>query len=392
MHLVREELHIATDAAAKAAITGLSQGVTPNTAIGQAVAYAGKNTVAGAPLRIDSSHVKLGGVTYVANGRWTFTENATPLTAATVTVIMRSGTTPGTVNLIFGRMLGTPTFSPSATSTAAFVRNKVCLCFDCSRSMTFDTTGNDASWPTSQNGYPYGVPWSAAAVTIDKKKQDLRWLYPPCHNSRWHHLTVAANAFLDALDTSVVDTQVALLTWGSDESNIETKDSNGKYYHYQEGTLKKSNSAKHYPAFKVETNNPKFTTTYLPIRSAIAAKGTVTMLGGTDMNTGLQQAVDLFAATEDGLPWNKIIILFSDGCYTVGTDPTANAAVKAAKANIVVHTVGFLLNAQDSANGEPTLKTIADVTGGQHYRATNGASLKAAFEELARTLPVILTQ
>ena len=46
------------------------------------------------------------------------------------------------------------------TSTAAFVRNKVCLCFDRSRSMTFDTTGNDESWPTSASGYPYGVPSS----------------------------------------------------------------------------------------------------------------------------------------------------------------------------------------------------------------------------------------
>ena len=44
------------------------------------------------------------------------------------------------------------------------------------------------------------------------------------------------------------------------------------------------------------------------------------MLGGTDMNTGLQEAVDLFAATDDGLPWNKIIILFSDGCYNIGDE------------------------------------------------------------------------
>ena len=115
------------------------------------------------------------------------------------------------------------------------------------------------------------------------------------------------------------------------------------------------------------------------------------MLGGTDMNSGLQDAIDLFAATEDGLPWNKIIILFSDGRYTVGYDPVTNAAVNAANADIVVHTVGFLLNGADAANGGPTLEAIAAATGGRHYLATDGDSLKAAFEELARTLPVILT-
>ena len=80
------------------------------------------------------------------------------------------------------------------------------------------------------------------------------------------------------------------------------------------------------------------------------------MLGGTDMNTGLQKAVDLFETTDDGLHWNKVIILFSDGCYTTTTNPATNAAVNASNADIIVHTVGFLLDSADSAIGEPTLQ------------------------------------
>ena len=395
MHCVREELHIATDTAAKAAVTGLSQGGTRDNAINQAIAYAGKNTVAGAPLRIDAGNVKLGGVNFVSNGRWTFTENASPLAAASVTVNMQPGTTPGTVNLFFAKLFGCPTFSPSATSTAAFVRNKVCLCFDRSRSMTFDTTGNNESWPTSASGYPYGVPSSAGAVKIKKGSKtytyDFRWLYPPCDNSRWYYLSSAVNAYLDALGGNPVDTPVALLTWASGTDNTSSQDANGQYHTYTGGTLNTSSSRTSYSAYTVETSNPTFTTIYSPIRTAVSAKAGVTMLGGTDMNTGLQQAVDLFAATDDGLPWNKIIILFSDGCYNIGPNPATNAAVNAANANIVVHTVGFLLNSQDSAIGEPTLQAIADATGGRHFRATDGASLKTAFEELARTLPIILT-
>jgi len=395
MHCVREELHIATDAAAKAAVTGLSQGGTRENAVDQAVAYAAKNLVAGVPLQIDSGNVHLGGVTYVSDGRWTFTENATPLTAASVSVDMRDGTTAGAVNLFFARLFGSRTFSPSATSTAAFVRNKVCLCFDRSRSMTFNTTGYDESWPTSTSGYPEGVPSSVGAVSIKSGNRtytyDFRWLYPPCNGSRWGHLSVAANAFLDALGTASVDTPVALLTWASSTDNSSSRDANGMYHTYTGGTLNSSSSITSYGAYTVETSSPTFTTTHDPIRAAISARSSVTMLGGTDMNTGLQEAVNLFAATDDGRPWNKIIILFSDGCYTVGSNPATNAAVNAANANIVVHTVGFLLNAQDSAAGEPTLQAISNATGGRHFRATDGASLRAAFEELARTLPVILT-
>ena len=389
MHLVRTELHIATDAAAKAAVTGLSQGGTESHAVDQAVEYAAKNTVAGDPLQIDAGDVRLGGVTYAADGRWAFTEGATPATAASVTAYMAEVSASGPVNLIFGRLLGVDTFTPKMTSTAAFVRNKVCLCFDRSRSMTFDTSGQDEHWPTSGSGYPYGVPSSAGNVNIGGTYYDFRWLYPPCNDSRWHHLSVAANTFLDVLIDCPVETPVALVTWGSNTSNSSSKDKYNKYHTYSGASLTTSSSRTYYDSYTIDST---FVTAYDPIRNAITTKGGVSMLGGTDMNTGLQQAVNLFEATDDGLPWNKIIILFSDGIYNVGDNPVTNAAVNAANAHIIVHTVGFLLNDDDSAIGGPTLKAIANATGGRHFLATDGESLSDAFEELARSLPVILTE
>ena len=388
MHMVREELRIATDAAAKAAVTGLSLGGQETDAVDQAIAYAAKNTVAGGPLQIDSSNVQIGGVNYVRGGRWTFNANTTPLTAASVTVHMAQDTAAGDVSLFFGKLLGTSAFTPTMTSTAAFVRNKVVLCFDRSRSMTFDTTGLTESWPTSESGYPDGVPSSVGRVRIGSSRYDFRWLYPPCNESRWYHLSVAANTFLDALETSTMETPVALQTWASSTDNSSSRDHRNRYHTYTEGTLNTSGSRTYYNAYNLDS---AFVTSYAPVRTAISAKGRGTMLGGTDMNFGLQEAVDLFAATEDGQSWNKIIILFSDGCYTTGHDPATNAAVNAANADIVVHTVGFLLNGADAANGAPTLQAIAAATGGRHYLATDGSSLEAAFEELARTLPVILT-
>jgi Ca-activated chloride channel family protein len=390
MHLAHEQLHVATDAAAKAAVTKLSLGGSKSDATNQAIAYAAKNIVGGKPLKIDANNIQLGGVNYVSNGRWTFTPNANPLIAATVTVDMKAGTTPGAVNLFFGSAFNQKTFSPKMTSTAAFVRNKVCLCFDRSRSMTFDTSGTDEKWPTSTSGYPYGMPSSVGSVKIGSKTYDFRQIYPPCNNSRWSYLTTASTTFLDVLAANTsMQTPVSLITWASSIDNSNTKDVNNKYHTYTGATLNTNNSITSYPAYTQEST---FVTDYTPLRTAITNKGKVTMLGGTDMNTGLQQAVNLFASTDDGKPWNKIIILFSDGCYNVGSNPVTNAAANAAKANIVVHTVGFLLNASDSAIGEPTLQSIADVTRGRHYRATDGASLKQSFEDLARSLPVILTQ
>lgn len=392
MHLVREELRIATDAAAKAAVTKLSLGGTEDEARSLAVTIASKNRVAGKALTIDAANVQLGCSTYATGSRWAFTKDATPLTAASVTVNMAGNTTPGTVNLFFGRLFGTSTFSPTRTSTAAFVRNKVCLCFDRSRSMTFDLSGINERWPTSSSGWPTGVPSSAGAVKIGKTTYDFRWLYPPCNNSRWYHLANGANTFLDVLDelraSNAMVTQVALLTWGSSYDNSNSKDVNNKYHTYTGRTLNTSSSRTTFTAYDT---NASFVTTYATIRSTIAAKKGVTMLGGTDMNAGLQEAVDLFESTKDGLRWNKIIILFSDGCYTT-TNPVNSAAVSAANADIIVHTVGFLLNNEDSSIGEPTLKGIANATGGRYFKATDGASLKKSFEDLARTLPVILTQ
>jgi Flp pilus assembly protein TadG len=405
MHLARAELHVATDVAAKAAVTGLALGGSETEAKNQAIAYAAKNTVAGAPLQIDSSHVTLGKVTYLSDSRWTFTAGESPLTAATVTVNMADGTTPGAVNLFFGRLFGRSTFSPTMTSTAAFVRNKVCLCFDRSRSMTYDTTGTSNSWPTSSLGWPYGMP----STVKDTSSCDYREIYPPCIGSRWYYLTQAANTFLNALRESTVETPVSLITWGSGITNAAYNNgsrTNKKYYTYTGTIITADDGSETYSialtssssttefVVTAETPDSPFATTYTGIRNVLRDKTCFSMLGATDMNTGLQKAVQLFLddAKTDKTPWNRIIILFSDGYYSDGyANPVTNAAVSAKDANIVVHTVGFLLNTTDQTRGAVTLQSIANVTGGRCYIATNGAQLETAFRELARSLPVILT-
>lgn len=363
MQLARQDLHIAADAAAKAGVTALSQGGTRQSAIDAAIACAAANTVGGRRLNIDAGNVEIGCVTYASTGYWGFNPNTTPLSAVRITVNMADGTTPGSLKLFFAPFIGTSKFCPTTTATAAFVRNKVCLCFDRSRSMTFDLTGEDEHFP-SGTGWPYGVP---SSLTTTKKQ-----LYPPCQGSRWYSLSAAANLFLDVLTNCTVQTPVALVTWADSASSSNS---------YQGATYTGTDVS-----FNTADTDCTFVTNYSSIRTAITNRGGKTMLGGTNMSSGLQQAVNLFASTDDGLPYNKIIILFSDGQWNAGSDPLGTAQ-QAANANIVVHTLG-LLNSGD--NG--TMRNIASATGGMYFYAPDGAALQDALERLARCLPVILTQ
>ncbi len=103
MFLVREQLHAATDAAAKAAVVVLAQGGGTLTASNTAVTYAGQNVVGGSGLTISNGNVALGKVLY-ANGTWAFSAGGTPIIAAQVT---------GSVSVpsFFAPVLGHSTFT-----------------------------------------------------------------------------------------------------------------------------------------------------------------------------------------------------------------------------------------------------------------------------------------
>jgi Flp pilus assembly protein TadG len=362
MQLTREELHIATDAAAKAAVAKLSLGGTEAEAKAAAIACAAANTVGSGPLVIDASQITLGKVTYAQNARWPFVAGGTPKVAAKIDVTMSNDTVSGPVKLFFGKAMGTPYFNPTASSTAAFVRNKVCLCLDRSHSMCFDLSGSE--WV-----YPTGIP-----ADPEGRK------YPPhATNSRWAKLASAINTFLTVVAAVPVETRVGLITWAS---TVGKGDYWQAYYTYS-GSKKVYHPAS--PASSATTQESTFTTDFSLIRTPITNRSSNVMLGGTNMSGGMTQAINLFASTDDGTPWNKVMILFSDGQWNAGADPVTTAATAKAN-NIVIHTVGLLTDA-----GNTTLQDIATLTGGRYFRATNATELNAAFEEIAHLLPVILT-
>jgi Ca-activated chloride channel family protein len=348
MFLAREQLHVATDAAAKAAVVALSQGGSAAQATQKAIDYASYNKVGGQPLTITDNDVKLGRVAYATGGSWAFSLGGTPLTAAKVTA-------PATVSLFFGRIFGTNTFSPTDMSTAAFVRNKWCFVFDRSGSMCFDFTGTDWSFPAGSWGHGgyWGPPTANRRPPPDWSPSNHPYNYPPqSANSRWASLNNGANIFLSAAAAAPVENRIAMVTFESSSST--------------------------------DTSSPYFLTSYSPITNKLNYYGSHQMNGGTNIYSGLQRAINLFASTDDGTPWNKVIILFSDGEWNEGSDPL-NLISQANNAGITIHTVGLLTN-------NTTMQQLAIQTGGKHFYVTTGDDLESAFRALAQTIPVILTE
>jgi Ca-activated chloride channel homolog len=335
MFLAGEQMHVATDAAAKAAVTTLSQGGTSQTAITAAINCAAANMVCGNPLTITSSNVTLGKVAYSQSGTWTFTAGGTPTTAAKVT-----GTS--TVPLFFAPLFGNSTYSPSQSSTAAFVRNKWCFVIDRSASMAFDMSGTDWKYPDGQQCNSNSIScWSC----------DEYCSAPHATKSRWANLRVAVSTFLSCISSSPVENQVGMTTF-ADSSKSDCS----------------------------------FSTTYTPITTALSTYGNNPIYGGTNMYSGLQAAITLFSNSNDTTPWNKMIIVFSDGQWNQGSDPL-NLVSQATNAGITIYTVGLL-----PASNNPTMQSLASQTGGKFYYAATGTDLTNAFKAIANTIPVILTQ
>ncbi len=112
----------------------------------------------------------------------------------------------------------------------------------------------------------------------------------------------------------------------------------------------------------------------------------------TQLGAGLLEAVRLLE--HDGDPRadvRGVVVLLSDGRYSDGPTPD-EATRRAVEARVRVYTVGIattrpahlLRSGYWGLLDEPTLRAIADRTGGRYYRTTSAAQLRQAYRDLAR--------
>jgi Mg-chelatase subunit ChlD len=105
--------------------------------------------------------------------------------------------------------------------------------------------------------------------------------------------------------------------------------------------------------------------------------------GSTAIGEGLREGV---RALDTARPFAvKTIVLMTDGRHNLGVAPEA-IVPDAIAADATVHTVTFSPNA-DIAR----MQAIAARANGRSFHADTAADLTAAFREIARTLPVLVT-
>jgi hypothetical protein len=76
----------------------------------------------------------------------------------------------------------------------------------------------------------------------------------------------------------------------------------------------------------------------------------------------------------------------TDGHWTDGASPVA-AAQRAADRAIKVHAITF----SDDAD-QTVMQEVARIGGGKHFHAPDAETLREIYEEIAYTLPIILTE
>ena len=363
MQLIRTELRTATDAAAKAGTEALGRTQNSDQARAAAVAYAAANKVGGKAMQIRTSDVKLGRVTGQNNGTWSFQENATPLNAVRVDSKIGNSGLMAAIPMFFAPSLGQPGFATTSQATAGQQEVEVCLCLDRSGSMMFNMTGNDWSYASSN---PLLYKSSYYPSTMYRN-----YCSPPHPSaSRWAVLMSAVTTFLNEAGQFQYPPRTALVTW----SNAMTL----PYYPNRSYNTVDTN-------FDLPSaGNFVWSSNRASVESSLATLTSNPIGGGTNLSSGLDRAVAVLTSPNGRSLSNKVIILMTDGDWNAGRNPVA-AAQDAAAIGITVHCVSMLTSAQ------ATLTQVAQITGGQYYATQNATQLQQAFQDLARQLPIVLT-
>lgn len=362
MQLIRSELRAATDSAAKAGAEALGRTQDVTTAKQEAVRYAAANSVGGRPFALSVNDLDIGRVVRSNSGRWDFQLGGLPPNAVRVNARTGGSAAQGAIPLFFGQVLGQSTFTPSYQATAGQQDVEVCLCLDRSGSMLFDMSGNDYSYPPFNPRLSTFTSWG----TVWQNH-----LSPPHPvNSRWAVLAGAVRLFFDEAALSSPQPRSSLVTWSSNYQMPISPNTD-----FLESRI---------DVTLPSTSSFNFNSNKQAIIDIIDAKGVVPMMGGTNLSAGLTQAVSVIQGTNANAFSSKVIILLTDGQWNVGADPITIAHT-ARDARIIIHCVSMLTNEQTS------LQQIAATTGGRYFSTSNAAELRAAFQELARSLPVVLT-
>jgi Flp pilus assembly protein TadG len=348
MELVRAQLRISADSAAKAALIYEGSGQTQTAAITFAQTVANNNLVAGQQVAYSSSNILFGNAVKNGSGVYVFTSGGTPTNSVQAT---------GTVTpaLLLGAYLPVSNFTTQQVSTATRISHDIMLVLDRSASMAFDLSANEFVYPPD--------------VSTNRTQLQCYFTPPSATASRWAALTSAVNSFVNALTARNLDVHVGLVTYAETYSFGN--------YSATEATL-----------------DVTLTPTYSSIITAMNNYGTNgPLLGDTNISAGLALAqTELTGSDARTSATDRTIILLTDGVATQGNTNIASLTQSYAQnSGIVTHVITFGGEA-GSGTVQAAMQQAATNGNGNFYNAPTAATLTQAFQDIADSLPAVLVQ
>ena len=203
--------------------------------------------------------------------------------------------------------------------------------------------GYDWVWVNTWGGGYYD--WQMTYTSYEPGGGDA----PPY--SRWAMLLAAVDAFIDVLEVTHQNEQIALATFSSS------------------GSLDES-----------------LAMVFTDIEDAI---DDIRPTGGTSIGEGMDVAIPAITTATDVRPYAaKTIVVLTDGQNNSGEkSPVTSATEIVGSYNVTIHTVTFTSGADQN-----TMASVAAVGGGKHYHADDGSGLIDIFEEIANNLPTVITE
>lgn len=337
LQLSRAEMRLAVDAASRAAADELARTENLNAARAKAIEIAALNNVAGQPLTLLPGDVQFGASTVNSNGRWIFSAGQTPTNAVRIMGIRNADRNAGGLPLFFGGLFGSTHIDSQFASVASFRTVDIALVLDRSTSMKLDVNSNQQGMYTN----------------------DPRFCTAPRSTSRWMALSQAVTGFIEELDETEADEQVALVSFGDTIS---------------------SSFCGAWPPSRLEhelTFDLSLTT------SRMATLSSSVWNGNTNIAAGINTArTTLLNSAQSRQLSEKMMIVMTDGRAT--NNLTISAVQAAANAGIKVSAITFSVDAD-----QVLMREVARVGNGKHLHADTTQQLVAAFRELAAQTAII---
>jgi len=377
MQMVRTELMIASDAAARSAGRTFSEEQTVGDAMAAAQATAALNNVNGVPVQLtggnNSPDIEFGSSSQTsASSRFHFTKiptadvdgNALSVSSIRINAKRTAGSLNGPVRFVFPTVFAKSDFSPEFSSIAMQVDRDISLVLDRSGSMewrTFDWPDGFSPWSNSalNSGLAAGQlqRWRGNLYYASGSNEDTYFNHlwqdhlelgaPP--STPWQDLVAAVDAFLNVLDQTPQNEQVSIASYS------------------RSGTL-----------------DHWLTHDFQAIRSELNSLRTG---GSTGIGNGMNEGKRVFDH-QNARPFaSKTMVVMTDGIHNSGVNPDTVASQLMSAYNMNIQTVTF-----GSGANQSTMRTVATIGQGKHYHADSGQQLINAFEEIANNLPTILTK